>query len=242
MAKDKDVLETGRDFAEALLGKVWNNSPISKIVEGKNPLQAVQETVNNDAIGKVGSATIETVKNGAIAAVSAVSAASSEASNAKVKNPNEMTTREQYNADNGIREEQAASTPQKNPSSNAAVVTVEKPQNTATFATEQSQQQPKYTGVLLGVGNANEDVRKLQEKLVIDADGIYGKNTKAAVEKFQRENNLAVDGIVGEKTATALLTKGVNLNGVTGGKDVNAVTAQTLEDNTNKKSGNIVSI
>lgn len=36
-------------------------------------------------------------------------------------------------------------------------------------------------------------------------DGIYGKNTKAAVKKFQDDENLEVDGILGSKTWGALL-------------------------------------
>lgn len=32
------------------------------------------------------------------------------------------------------------------------------------------------------------------------ADGIYGSNTKAAIERFQRKNKLTVDGIAGEMT------------------------------------------
>jgi murein L,D-transpeptidase YcbB/YkuD len=169
----------------------------------------------------------------------------------------------QYNADNGITEAQVASNPPKNPSLNADVKTVEKPQNNqnnqnkqaleyskapqitsegliAAVAPEQSQQQPKYTGALLGVGNADESVKKLQEKLGIDADGIYGKNTEAAVKRFQRANGLDDDGVVGEKTATALLAKEVRLNGVIGGNDVKNVTPQTLEDKVTKAKGTII--
>lgn len=37
------------------------------------------------------------------------------------------------------------------------------------------------------------------------ADGIFGKNTYAAVESFQAKNKLKVDGIVGINTWTVLL-------------------------------------
>jgi murein L,D-transpeptidase YcbB/YkuD len=376
MAKNEDVLETGKDFVGAVLGNVWNNSPISKIVDGENPVQAVKETANNDAIGKVGNKTIETVKNWAIAAVSAalgnvwnnspiskivdgenpvqavketanndaigkvgnktietvknwaiaaVSAASSEASNAKVKKPNEMTTKElkeaqrkhegeietynnrtgeiitsktrerkqidnelrhrekeeeelaelqrqkaalekeikdkgkisqvgrgvvrrdeqleelnnkiaerqkQYNADNGIKETPVVSNQPKNHGSNEDLIAV--------VAPEASQQQPKYTGALLGVGNADESVKDLQTKLGVKADGIYGKNTEAAVKRFQRANGLDDDGVVGEKTATALLAEEVRLNGVIGGNDVKNVTPQTFEDKATKANGTII--
>ena len=48
------------------------------------------------------------------------------------------------------------------------------------------------------------DVKMLQEKLGIKADGIFGKQTYEAVKKFQNDNNLLVDGIVGKKTNEAL--------------------------------------
>ena len=49
-----------------------------------------------------------------------------------------------------------------------------------------------------------EDVREVQRKLGITADGIYGPNTRAAVVAFQQNNGLAVDGIVGPSTWAAL--------------------------------------
>ena len=47
--------------------------------------------------------------------------------------------------------------------------------------------------------------RFIQQLLKIEADGKFGKNTKAAVEKFQIENSLEKDGIVGLNTYKALL-------------------------------------
>lgn len=58
-------------------------------------------------------------------------------------------------------------------------------------------------GRMLRVGMKNNNaVRLVQEKLGLTVDGWYGKQTKAAVMKFQRENPAAgpVDGIVGPKT------------------------------------------
>ena len=57
-----------------------------------------------------------------------------------------------------------------------------------------------------------EDVKNLQKALIAKgyscggtgADGEFGKNTEAAVEKFQKAKGLQVDGIAGEKTVTAL--------------------------------------
>lgn len=53
-------------------------------------------------------------------------------------------------------------------------------------------------------GSRGTDVVTLQKMLGITADGIFGPNTKKAVEEFQNEHGLTVDGIVGPKTWAAL--------------------------------------
>lgn len=59
---------------------------------------------------------------------------------------------------------------------------------------------------LLAVGDRGEDVRRLQARLQElgylggKVDGIFGKQTKEALEEFQRLNRLSVDGIAGPKT------------------------------------------
>ena len=59
-------------------------------------------------------------------------------------------------------------------------------------------------------GDSNEYVTLLQEALIQAGydcgphDGIFGRKTKAAVEKYQKDNGLTVDGIVGKQTWTAL--------------------------------------
>lgn len=45
-----------------------------------------------------------------------------------------------------------------------------------------------------------EDVRKVQRRLNIPADGIHGRQTDRAVRRFQRDSGLVVDGIVGPAT------------------------------------------
>lgn len=53
-------------------------------------------------------------------------------------------------------------------------------------------------------GSKGQEVKTLQQKLNIQADGIFGKQTEEAVKEFQKKHNLTVDGIVGSKTLTAL--------------------------------------
>ena len=57
---------------------------------------------------------------------------------------------------------------------------------------------------VLRLGSKGIDVRKLQEKLGIKVDGIFGPKTKQAVIKFQQVNLLQADGVVGPKTNQAL--------------------------------------
>jgi putative chitinase len=54
--------------------------------------------------------------------------------------------------------------------------------------------------MLLKLGSKGDDVKKLQEKLGLTADGSFGNLTEQAVKKWQSKNGLTADGIVGEKT------------------------------------------
>jgi putative chitinase len=54
--------------------------------------------------------------------------------------------------------------------------------------------------MLLKIGSKGEDVKKLQSKLGLASDGIFGPGTTASVKKWQSENGLGADGIVGDGT------------------------------------------
>lgn len=54
--------------------------------------------------------------------------------------------------------------------------------------------------MILKVGSRGEDVKKLQQKLGLSDDGIFGPRTESEVKKWQSENGLIADGIVGKKT------------------------------------------
>lgn len=53
-------------------------------------------------------------------------------------------------------------------------------------------------------GSEGRQVQLLQEKLGIALDGIFGRQTEAAVRAFQAAHGLEVDGIVGPRTSAAL--------------------------------------
>lgn len=58
--------------------------------------------------------------------------------------------------------------------------------------------------MLLKEGSRGQEVAELQQALGIDADGVFGAGTRAAVEAYQKENGLVVDGIVGRQTLAAI--------------------------------------
>ena len=102
-------------------------------------------------------------------------------------------------------------TPGINPSATPYTVTL-RPAVTATptaLPTATPSPTPtRYTS--LYVGDRGDAVTRLQRRLTElgylndKIDGIFGKNTKAAVERFQYYNNLTVDGIAGQKTQAML--------------------------------------
>lgn len=58
--------------------------------------------------------------------------------------------------------------------------------------------------MVLKLGSKGNEVKVLQEKLNLKADGIFGPLTEEAVKDFQRSNGLEVDGIVGANTLSKL--------------------------------------
>src|SRR4030095_8996673 len=53
---------------------------------------------------------------------------------------------------------------------------------------------------ILKRGLAGEPVKRLQEKLGLDADGQFGPKTEEALKAYQKQYGLAVDGIAGPDT------------------------------------------
>lgn len=62
--------------------------------------------------------------------------------------------------------------------------------------------------MLLKKGSKSEDVKKLQEKLGLSADGDFGQKTEDAVKSFQTKNGLTPDGIVGPNTWQKIIGEG----------------------------------
>jgi len=58
--------------------------------------------------------------------------------------------------------------------------------------------------IRLDGGSEGRQVRILQRRLGIAADGVYGPQTEAAVRAFQQREGLPVDGAVGQQTSAAL--------------------------------------
>lgn len=54
--------------------------------------------------------------------------------------------------------------------------------------------------MLLKIGSKSEDVKKLQAKLGLGADGDFGPGTDKAVKAWQQANGLTADGVVGDAT------------------------------------------
>jgi putative chitinase len=58
--------------------------------------------------------------------------------------------------------------------------------------------------MLLKRGSSGEDVKKLQSRLGLTPDGVFGPGTEAKVKEWQTANSLVADGIVGSSTWSKL--------------------------------------
>lgn len=63
--------------------------------------------------------------------------------------------------------------------------------------------------MLLKVGSRGEEVKKLQAKLGLGADGVFGPGTETAVKKWQAANGLTADGLVGDGTWNRMFSESV---------------------------------
>lgn len=64
---------------------------------------------------------------------------------------------------------------------------------------------PSVSGGTLRRGSKGDDVKKMQAKLGLTADGDFGPGTEAALKKWQANNGLTADGVAGPKTLAKLL-------------------------------------
>jgi len=65
--------------------------------------------------------------------------------------------------------------------------------------------------MLLKIGSKGDDVKHLQEKLGIKADGEFGPGTEKTVKEWQSKNGLASDGIVGDSTWAKLFESKIEI-------------------------------
>ena len=79
--------------------------------------------------------------------------------------------------------------------------------------------------MILKNGSNGDDVKKLQVKLGLTADGVFGLGTESAVKSWQSSNGLTSDGIVGDGTwnkmfgaivKEVITTTGLNINKLKG--------------------------
>ena len=96
------------------------------------------------------------------------------------------------------------------PAANKAAAATSTPKPTATPKATATPAPTAAASGALRQGDRGEEVRELQRKLIQlgylagTADGIFGKNTTAAVIAFQKANKLEADGIAGSKTQDKL--------------------------------------
>jgi Meckel syndrome type 1 protein len=94
-------------------------------------------------------------------------------------------------------------------------------------------------GLPLQVGSQGDLVAQVQRELHVDADGIFGVQTDAAVRSYQQAKGLDVDGIVGLATWGSLFpgqTHGAATGAAIGGSNIPAA-AQTTVEQTVQQAG-----
>ena len=64
---------------------------------------------------------------------------------------------------------------------------------------------PSASGGTLRRGSKGDEVKQMQAKLGLTADGDFGPGTEAALKKWQSANGLTADGVAGPKTLAKLL-------------------------------------
>lgn len=75
----------------------------------------------------------------------------------------------------------------------------------ATWAAMKSGSHPKPANHrMLAMGSRGDDVKWVQNRLKVPADGIFGAQTQQAVRAFQQRKGLSVDGVVGPATWKAM--------------------------------------
>src|SRR5215212_4027133 len=74
---------------------------------------------------------------------------------------------------------------------------------------------PGWNGQLLRLGSSGAEVARVQTAVGVQPDGVFGRQTDAAVRGYQQRNGLAVDGIVGPITWRSLFggTTGASYGG-----------------------------
>ena len=95
------------------------------------------------------------------------------------------------------------------------LITYCKSENYNTILLQESATQPSKNNIqssYLSIGSVGESVKEMQVMLIklgyscgsSGADGDFGNNTKIALEKFQKENNLIIDGLYGTESKQKL--------------------------------------
>lgn len=62
--------------------------------------------------------------------------------------------------------------------------------------------------MLLKIGSQGDEVKQVQQKVGVTADGIYGSGTAEAVKQWQTANGLSADGMVGPNTWDQMFASG----------------------------------